>query len=265
MIEVKALPDQEDCRSANTFHRPMLSRTQMPYKEDRVPELTVAELIRNWIATVVALAALLVATRTFFLNTKVKRELQPRLVYAVMSRVEHLPAGESIAAFAEDHKHNAINRIEFDDSQYLIKPAIRSVIKINNQGSEVIGPVHVIQEFSRDEAWPDSPGLAVSAVPPKSAVEVQLFGPTLPGIPATPTLTPVITFRDSGGNWWKRKGSAPIKRIRRDKRIEVNNVEASIDGKFLLVGQGYIYTPSKSQTREADQFFDEMGDRDETN
>jgi len=127
------------------------------------------------------------------------------------------------------------------------EPAVLAVIDVHNGSKEVIGPIHARLVYE-DKSWPESPGLALQAVHPETSVRIHLMGRNeLPlGVPI---LSPSITFRDSTGRWWERKGTEPIRAAGAKPRLDVLHRSAMPDGfAAIALGTGYRQTHISSTT-----------------
>lgn len=195
---------------------------------------------QEWRATLTsigALVALVVAGRTYALNSREKREKQARLIYSQLLSLRPLPEGSESIFPNEGGLFAAINQVGWRSGGPLESDAILAIVDVHNRSDEVVGPLSVRLSFAGQE-WPDSPGLTVDTLHPESSVRVHLLGRNAVGV-GTPVLLPSIAFRDSAGKWWKRKGTSPIQLLKQEPRLAgVARQNISEDFNIISLGNG---------------------------
>jgi hypothetical protein len=183
--------------------------------------------LRNWLATIGGLVALLIAANTYRRNVRNKREEQARLIYSKFTHVEHpmpgttfelLPNGASIGSGCP-----AVQIITNPDPDAEAKalglamaPLIQATVIIHNGSKELIGPVRVqmVNGAPIPQPW-EHTSISVAAVEPESDYVVNFtwinnLHPGQPGLATT------VIFRDASGQWWRRHRSEPIERVHDD-------------------------------------------------
>jgi hypothetical protein len=170
---------------------------------------------RGWLTTLGGLVAVIIALVTYIRNVRIKNEEQARKIYAEAGRGISAPAGEFFAAqrvlFAA---HPDVGRWETHGNLKQIRTKVdhdEFVIRVKNMSDEIIGPVLVGVLHRQHNHSDRSMSLRFSVVKPgEDGVERV----ALPALTTTrgvlPTVT--VTFRDSGGRWWSRTETDPIRR-----------------------------------------------------
>lgn len=205
--------------------------------------------MRATITAVGGLAALAVATGTYTLNSRSKREEQPRLVYSKLVSVDRVPKGSEPEFPEGDDVLVATYRAGWSTSAPLSEHAVLAVVEVRNNSKEVLGPMHVRVEYS-DQVWSDSPGAVLAALNPESSARVALLGRNESGAGTplegllTPVLIPSIMFRDSAGRWWKRRGTDRIRLLKTVPRLDHGAAQALNTSSVRTIRLGDGFAPS---------------------
>ena len=163
---------------------------------------------RNWLATIGALVALLIATNTYRRNVRIKREEQARLVYSKPGGIKVLGPGEteeplgSRGSVAMNHSNRTPNRVPYWAT-------------VHNGSKELVGPVRIeVKHIGADplygEIWATTP-----TIEPESDYTVGFVFDNH-HVPYMPMFGTSVLFRDASGQWWRRHDSQPIERVHND-------------------------------------------------
>lgn len=175
------------------------------------------EEARATVTSLGGLIALVFAARTYVLNSRSKREEHPRLVYSRCSSISTLAPGEQYR-FPDVDPFYAVVSANFRLANACVnEPAVNVVVEVFNRSDQVIGPAWVRLCYSETD-WPASPGMTIPVLAPGSSVIVHLLGQNEAPI-GNYVLVPGVTFRDSAGHWWERKGTNPIRLLRVAPRL----------------------------------------------
>lgn len=169
------------------------------------------------ITAVGGLVALGVAARTYTLNSRSKREAQPRLVYCRLKSTTELSEGDELD-FPETEPFYAATTVSWDRSDStMLENCVLTTVEVSNLSEEIVGPLWVRLAYTAEE-WKRAPGISLAVLPPKTTVEVHLLGANEAPI-GRYTMVPVLTFRDSVGRWWERRSYLPIRQLRIGPRL----------------------------------------------
>jgi hypothetical protein len=196
------------------------------------------EAWRGWATTLGGLVALGIAVSTYRLNVRLKNEEQARQVYSEMSRVR---TGRTNRSFdqsrygASIHKDVGVWQRDNSTRLFLIPLAdwVSYRLEVNNTSSELIGPAYItsIYEYASE---PSRVVIAFTdALKPESSFGRTAYVP-LGDDGSLPTPQISIAFRDSGGRWWSRTGTEPIRpskdpRKSKEWRSHVKNQERAAE------------------------------------
>ncbi|SDS53247.1 hypothetical protein [Microterricola viridarii] len=180
------------------------------------------DALRNWLATIGGLVALLIAANTYSRNVRIKREEQARLVY---SRLDDLTFHDTGADFPMNDKAGigtsgggvAISPTSTPGhGRWLaVAPAIQAIVVVHNGSKELIGPIKVQMVNGGNDAIWDTFSIQVDAIEPESDkyFEFTWHNEFHPGQPALAT---TVLFRDASGQWWRRHRAEPVERVHDD-------------------------------------------------
>jgi hypothetical protein len=182
-------------------------------------ELTAAQwdAWRNWLATAGGLIALIVATRTYSLNSRTKREEQPRMVYSAVREIATFGKTETFRLLGLSAKHGVVvsGAVAVKGSArdlFATAPALRVTVGVINKSKEVIGPIQV-DLYARESGSLIGRSDPILALDPESEKHFSFVyeDPEPSGLMAVGTS---LTFRDSAGQTWRRRSSDPIERVK---------------------------------------------------
>lgn len=175
------------------------------------------EILRNWLATIGGLVALLIAANTYRRNVKMKREEQARLVYSSLGQWTTHDEGSDLRGFGGTDSTTWAAITHDETRRWLTRePAIHAVLIIHNKSKELIGPVRV-RIIDRDEnGYLTTFAATVDHVDPESDHLVDAVFPN-PKHPTPPWMGTEVSFRDASGGWWKRTLTEPIEHQRAKK------------------------------------------------
>ena len=182
--------------------------------------------LRNWLATIGGLVALLIAANTYRRNVRNKREEQARLIYSKLTHVvSHLP-GETypllpngaqigIGSPGEQIIPNPDPDAEHKLLGLALAPLMQVTVIIHNGSKELIGPARVQMVNNGIHQTYDLFSTSVAAIDPESnfVMDFTWINDLHPGMPALGT---TVIFRDASGGWWRRHLSEPIERVHDD-------------------------------------------------
>lgn len=179
------------------------------------------DALRNWLATIGGIIALLIAANTYRRNVRIRREEQARLVY---SRVDEVTFHEAGADFPMSDKAGvgsgsgvAISPTSTPGhGRWLAgSPAIQVIAVVHNGSKELIGPVKVQMVNGGNGSIWDTFSIQLGAVEPESDkyFEFTWLNDFHPG---QPSLETTVLFRDASGQWWRRHLAEPIERVHDD-------------------------------------------------
>lgn len=187
------------------------------------------EALRNWLATLGGLAALLIATNTYRRNVKGKREEQARLVYAkvIDFKGSHAPGTDLMSPLSNGARLGVSPSIKRkpippgtgSGIQLLMpkwettEPAVEVTIALHNGSKELIGPARV--QLIDNDVMIDVYSAQIEAIDPESEFVVHFIVPN-PHHPGVNVFQPTVIFRDASGQWWRRHRSEPIERVHKD-------------------------------------------------
>lgn len=170
-----------------------------------------AEAVRGWVVAIGGLLALTFAARTYAMNSREKRESQARLVYVSFSS-RWVPAG-SQEGWA---KRDADWWSDRSMSEDLLPPvegrdkgAWSYTFEVVNGSDELIWPVLLRVREARP---PGATGPTLFTTELLHPIEPK--GRTEKSLPTRNhwAIEPYITFCDSSGRWWSRRGAYPVRR-----------------------------------------------------
>lgn len=172
---------------------------------------------RNSLATIGGLIALFIAIRTYKHNVQLKSEEQARKVYAELLEVGDGKKGayvwqpdRSITVHpevgvweqAEPKKWSFTAAIPWRHYKYAV----------TNGSDEIIGPLTFLEQHRYKNGGHLVVPKTLMFLKPGARAEFESI------IPGSPTNMPaslfIITFRDSGGRWWSRRGTDGIRPTR---------------------------------------------------
>lgn len=205
------------------------------------------DAIRNWVVALGGVVALFVALRTYRMNSRTRREAQARFVYAKVTTYSVIAEGNDIDDEPYDSAIEPKTHLaKPDDDPYTFgggdtkRKALtalgRAAIRVNNGSDELIGPVKVqVANTSTGKVWPNV-AIIIPVIEPEGLATVVLLW-SGPPVNDLADVTPVILFRDASGQWWKRFGAEPIKRVHTDPENS-SLTKAQRDARAPILGAG---------------------------
>ena len=192
----------------------------------------------EWLAAVGTTAAFLVAAVAYARDVKARRWAQARLVHVEVRDVRFYAPGETAPLLAYgaqvgygDVPWLPVAREEPPVTHQVLLGAGALVTAVVHNGSdEIFGPA-LVRAYGRtglDTPWGfDVPG---GPVGPRSETVLELLcsNPHYPR--GEPGIYLEVTFRDSAGRWWRRRGYEPVLRAR-DKEREVRRAKREQTGR----------------------------------
>ncbi len=164
--------------------------------------------IRNWLATIGGLVALLIAANTYRRNVRFKREEQARLVYSKPSGISVLGPDEpeeelgSRGSVSMHHMNRTPNRVQYWAT-------------VHNGSKELVGPVRIeVKHIGADPRYGEIWGTTPTIEPESDYTTAFLFDNH--HAPNMPMFSTSVLFRDASGQWWRRHDSEPIERVHND-------------------------------------------------
>jgi hypothetical protein len=182
--------------------------------------------VRNWLATIGGLVALLIAANTYRGNVRIKREEQARLVYSKLTHIKHHDRGATFPLLPNDARQgtgslgmriqiNPDPKAEHKSLGLAIEPLMQVTAVIHNGSKELIGPARVqMVNVGKGKVW-DKFSISVNAVDPESDC-IVVFTWINESHPGQPALATTLIFRDASGQWWRRHRAEPIERVHND-------------------------------------------------
>lgn len=182
------------------------------------------DALRNWLATIGGLVALVIALVTYSSNARVRRESQARLVYGTVDYQGAFSADTALSA-ADNHAVEvgltkvvkSVDRYSLmEQTEYVtLSDGMTARVAVHNESQELIGPVKVqLADASNGEIW-DRVSARIQVIEPSSTGHASLSWST-PWLGAGSDLLVILSFRDSSGRWWQRFGTLPIESIHDD-------------------------------------------------
>lgn len=189
--------------------------------------------LADWVLVFVTLCAVIVAGIALWFSRKsnqiaqsvyaddvrARNEAQARLVYAVVHGASVYFKGQTIAAPEVDHSLTQVGGnvlgIKEDEarSTYALDDLTIVDLEIRNDSNEIIGAFQAqLFDPTTQELLPGSSG-ADFVRPGQSSSLIRI---AVPGKRAI--LTPEISFRDSAGLYWSRRGFEPIQSLDEERR-----------------------------------------------
>lgn len=169
----------------------------------------------DWIIATGTTAALLVAAFSYRHSVTLRREATARLVYTQVASLEAAAAGSTLrfreevlltwiddgAVKYQDHPYKASYRAE--------KNMIIKSFRIANASAEVIGPLMVRPVDPNHNPGVTDAVILVDVIPPGDDILVG-FAFDRNSSNDFKAINLALTFRDTGGNWWRRLSTSPI-------------------------------------------------------
>lgn len=172
---------------------------------------------RNWLATIGGIVALLIAALTYQRNVRNKREEQARLVYSETTQIGRFGPGTEMDAMVGGATRGAGEGITSGTNPGTYKvggvPVLRVTVTVNNESSEVIGPVLIgLVDPMRGTRYLHA-RIEESSIKPKASAVYELM--VIP-LDEWSSAAPTVLFRDAGNNWWRRISYEPIEHVHDD-------------------------------------------------
>lgn len=180
----------------------------------------------DWLAAIGTSAAFIVAAIAYGRDVRARRWAQARLVYVRMKDLSWHGPGATVPLLAHgagsgrgDVPWVPVRTNQPPTThQILLGPGGVVTAAVHNGSDELIGPafVRAIGRTGLDVPW-DFEAIA-GPVDPHSdgVVELVCSNPHFPG--GEPNVQLEVTFRDSAGRWWRRRGHEPVERARDRER-----------------------------------------------
>ena len=180
--------------------------------------------LRNWLATIGGLVALLIAANTYRRNVRNKREEQARLVYSKFTNIAHHNVGDLVELLPDGAQiGSGTNGGQIEQSTVpgepaklrVLVPLIQVTAIIHNGSKELIGPAQIQMVNTGRKLVYDTFSVVVGAIEPESnyTVNFSFHNADHPGFPGLGT---TLIFRDASGQWWRRHLGEPIERVHDD-------------------------------------------------
>jgi hypothetical protein len=176
------------------------------------------EAWRGWATTVGGIAAVGIALSTYRLNARLKNEEQARKVYTDSALVKTYKAGapfSRIKPIFRTHEDvgSWVTNSSNTSSIVLKADAVILTIQVHNRSDEIIGPFRVVTRHVYRDGLERTTQEAFGVLRPLAFEEFDLAIPQdVNGRPPRTTLT--AFFRDSGGQWWSRRDTDPVRKSR---------------------------------------------------
>lgn len=178
----------------------------------------------DWVGALGTSAAFLVAAFAYAGDVRRRRWAQARLVYV---RLEYLTSHETSATVpildrGVRPRGTDVEGVELPTrggrGKLIVDAAAAVTAAIHNGSDELIGPAIVRAVGRTLPGVPWDFEVSAGSVDPHSEVLADLLcsNPHHPGAP--PNLELEVTFRDSAGRWWRRRGTEPVERARDRER-----------------------------------------------
>jgi hypothetical protein len=174
------------------------------------------EAWRNWLSTIGGLVALCIALITYRRNVKTKNEEQPRKVYSELVQVKDGIVGGLITHTPGLILHPDVavwGQGNIGSNRALPENPWRTYsFRVTNGSDEIIDPVHFVAQYNYTDKTTRYSKRVYGVLKPGEAESVQI---AVPGSSSDkPRLCYMVTFRDSGGRWWRRKGTQAIEKAK---------------------------------------------------
>ncbi|MFD6094598.1 hypothetical protein ACFWGN_21000 [Oerskovia sp. NPDC060338] len=205
----------------------------------------------DWLAAICTGLAFLVAAIAYTRDVRARRWAQARLVHVevVLSTVTHLgrvPAwrevvtvmGGDVGSVETVRGHPRLRAVN-------IPPAAVVVAEIHNGSDELVG-LTLVRAYGR--SGPDDPWdfeVTGGPVGPRGKVVMMLLC-SLSMLNQQPDVELEVTFRDSAGRWWRRRGVEPARRAK-DKEREIRREGRAITRQRLRARWGSAFPASVRQ------------------
>ncbi|WP_426325719.1 hypothetical protein [Microbacterium sp. E-13] len=178
----------------------------------------------DWVAAVATSIALLIAAISYAESIKDRRRVQARLVYATAELVFTIPQDGPIMNLPDPERFRmgqmVRSRREGTDSRgrpirIAEEPGIGIDVRVHNMSDELIFPIRLYaMDVAHGAVHDDRVMRDNDPLRPHSDKAYRLVVTGKPGL--AQNLRPVIVFRDSSGQWWRRTHAEPIELLRRD-------------------------------------------------
>lgn len=172
------------------------------------------DAIRGWLTTLGGLVAVILALFTYMRNVRIKNEEQARKVYAESRDAFGSTKGASYQASRPIFlAHPEVGKWKWRGGEFHITTLVdhrEFVITVKNMSDEIIGPggIRSVHPYPGE---PDKIMTATFEVIKPNGDETWVMA--VPAQASKVSFSPSVTviFRDSGGRWWSRTETDPIK------------------------------------------------------
>lgn len=186
-----------------------------------------SDILASWssiiglMASLATVLAFIIAAASFAVAARARREQQPRLVYARLADIQYLPQGAPLQV--EGPELDTVTLIKASMKPDTISPLgyiaqedlAQVTIEVCNGSDELISPARLhLVNIGRRVAYSDF-SMPIPFVEPGTRKRLCFIVP-VPSAFVQSGFGPLITFRDSGGRWWRRYWSEPIRRLPAD-------------------------------------------------
>lgn len=211
---------------------------------DFVPDMPLGSWA-DWFAAVGTTAAFVIAAVAFLRDVRMRQFAQARLVHVeVRSTATHIRGTVPVWG---DPSVDVVGDVDWTGQhtrgrlthRLLGGPAVVVVAEIHNGSDELLGRSLVRAYGRTGPGDPWSFEVKGGAVGPSSKVVLDLLcKPFL--LNMKPDVELEVTFRDSAGRWWRRRGVEPVRRAR-DKEREIRRAGRAVKRQRLRVRWGSAF------------------------